>query len=216
MSLFGKSSRNNNDKTTTRGFYIGSTEAEAENMKGTLNHYHYFEDYLEILPQINQGRFIVTGRKGSGKSAIAKFIKDKADETPNAFADIIRLNDLQLEKLKQFDQSDEFTNKEAVIVEWIILVRLISLIVQNQNAKYIDEIKPLKRFLETNAGMVKIDQYEIVELQTNKKWEVSFEPLARVFKSIFGKYFNLKTVKAPFFRLINPLREVIQTVFITT
>lgn len=185
-------------------------------MKGTLNHYHYFEDYLEILPQINQGRFIVTGRKGSGKSAIAKFIKDKADETPNAFADIIRLNDLQLEKLKQFDQSDEFTNKEAVIVEWIILVRLISLIVQNQNAKYIDEIKPLKRFLETNAGMVKIDQYEIVELQTNKKWEVSFEPLARVFKSIFGKYFNLKTVKAPFFRLINPLREVIQTVFITT
>ncbi len=212
MTLFNRSPKGNSSRGSTRGFYIGSTEAEAENKKGKLNHGHYFEDYLEILPQIEQGRFIISGRKGSGKSAIAKFIKDKADEMKDAYADLIRLSDLELEKLKQFDERNEFENKERILVEWVILVRLIGLIVQNEDAQYISEFKPLKKFLDRNAGIVKIDQFEVTEIILNKKYEVSFEVLSRAFRPVFGKYFDIKTVKAPFYKLINPLKEIIQKI----
>src|SRR5690242_14941395 len=116
---------------TTKGFYIGSPEAEAENNAGIQNLEHYFEDFLEILPLVTQGKFIIIGRKGSGKSAIAKFIKDLSDKTDKSYCDLIRLHNIDLEKLVQKTDSFEIDNKEILLFEWLILIRLVKLLIQN-------------------------------------------------------------------------------------
>jgi hypothetical protein len=176
MGIFSKIEKSRK-KGTTKGFYFGATEAEGENKDGqTL--LNYFEDYLNVLPLIQEGRFIFLGRKGMGKSAIAKYIKDTAHNEDDSFASLVKMHDLELEQLIQSDAFHDFDNKEAVIFEWLILVRLIKLIIKNESAKWINEYSKLKRFIERNSGIVNIDKYQIKEVIRNKDYEVSFEPLS--------------------------------------
>lgn len=214
MGLLDKIQKINPRHKSTKGFYFGSTEAEGENKKGTQNLINYFEDYLNILPLLHDGRFIFTGRKGSGKSAIAKYFKDTADKEVNGdtFADIIKIHDLQIEKLIQSDGFKEFENKEAVLFEWIILVRLIKLIIKNKAGRYTNEYKKLGDFIQRNSGIVDIDKFQINEVIQKTNYEVKFDVIRQVFGLIFSKYFDTKTNRAPFYKLVPALREVVETI----
>lgn len=77
MGVFDKylnKKRNKGDvcRPTTENFFIGSPEAESEATITPITLDQFFEDYLDILRQLNNEKFIVLGRKGSGKSAIGE------------------------------------------------------------------------------------------------------------------------------------------------
>jgi len=199
------------NKYNTKGFYFGATEAEGENKSGVQNFQYYFDDYLEVLPQLNNEKFIFTGRKGSGKSAIAKYIKDTSDIEDNSFSDLIRLKDIEIERLIQIEELENFENKEAVIFEWIILVRIIKLILKNDAGKYTAEYDKLNKFIQRNSGVVGIDKFQVVNVTEKKSFEVKFKILEHISPG-FSKNFDKHTVKAPFYKLINPLKEVVSKI----
>lgn len=94
MSIFSNSK---NDKAkesdlvhTTYGMYLGIPEAEAEANNLNINLSDVFEDYLDILNQISDGKFIILGRKGSGKSAIGEHIHTLAESDPNSFCSFVK------------------------------------------------------------------------------------------------------------------------------
>lgn len=211
MGILDKIKRDNPKKGNTFGFYFGATEAEGENKSGIQNFQYYFDDYLDILPQLQNGKFIFTGRKGAGKSAIAKYIKDNADKEENSFSDLIRLKDVEIEKLVQLEELENFENKELIIFEWLILVRTIKLLILNKEGIYTKEYEKLTKFIERNSGVVGIDKYQISEVSLKQGLEVKFEVLQQVFPS-FSKYLDTKTKKAPFYKLITPLKEVVSKV----
>jgi Cdc6-like AAA superfamily ATPase len=194
---------------TTKGFYFGHTEAEGENKSGIQNLDNYFEDYLEVLPQIENEKFIFIGRKGSGKSAIAKFINDSCLKTDDSYADIIKFNDIELEKIIQVIPTSDQSNIELLIFEWLILVRLIRLFINNKEAKYILQYKKFKDFIDRNAGFAEIDKYHINEIIEKKKLQISIEVLKHVFGPTIAKYIDTKSTKAPFYQFVNPLKEII-------
>ena len=77
MGFFGK--HLNKQKTTenirtTEGFFIGSSEAEGEINNSRITLDEVFSDYLGVLNEVNHEKFIITGRKGTGKSAIGAYI----------------------------------------------------------------------------------------------------------------------------------------------
>jgi hypothetical protein len=197
---------------TTKGFYFGHTEAEGENKSGMQNLDNYFEDYLGVLPKILNEKFIFIGRKGVGKSAIAKFLKDSSDKEENSYADIIKYNDIELESIIQNIPTDDRKDIELLIFEWLILVRLVRLFVQNNSAIYTQEHKKFKDFIERNAGFAEIDKYHLYEIIEKKKLEISIDVLKHVFGSTIGKYFDTKRTKAPFYQFVNPLKEIVQNV----
>lgn len=211
MGILDKIKRDNSNKETTFGFYFGATEAEGEIKAGIQNFQYFFEDYLNILPQLQNGKFIFTGRKGAGKSAIAKYIKDTADKEENSFSDLIRLKDIEIEKIVQIEELESFEHKELIIFEWLILVRIIKLLILNKEGIYKKEYEKLTKFIERNSGVVGIDKFQISEMNLKQGIEVKFEVLQQAFPS-FSKYFNKKTNKAPFYKLINPLKEVVSKI----
>lgn len=211
MGILDKFKSENNIKNT-KGFYFGHTEAEGENKAGIQNLDHYFEDYLGVLPSIHNEKFFFIGRKGAGKSAIAKFLKDSSDKEPNSYADIIKFNDIELEKLIQNIPAEDKPNIELLIFEWLILVRLIRLFVKNESAIYTEEHKKFKHFIERNAGFAEIDKYHINEIIEKKKLEVSIDVLKHVFGPTIGKYVDSKSTKAPFYQFVTPLKEIVQKV----
>lgn len=210
MGIFDKITKKNTSiQNSTKGFYFGSSEAEAENISGS-GLVDYFEDYLSVLNQLEAGRFIFTGRKGVGKSAIAKYIHDTSGETDDSFAFIIRINDIDIERIIQSDNNGIINF--SFIFEWLILVNIIKLIVKNNCTKYTKEYDKLKRFLDINSGVVNIDEFQFVEGKRNNGGEVKIAVLRHVFEGVLKKYFDAKVDKAPFFKLIPALKDILKIV----
>lgn len=166
---------------------------------------------MDILIELKNGKFIFVGRKGVGKSAIAKFIKDSSEITDSSYATLIRVNDFDLEKNIQID-FDKDAQKEKLIFEWLILVNIVKLIVSHKTNQYKVEYEKLQKFLDINAGVVNIDQFEVIESTKNKGGEVSFGNLLHVFGGVFKNYFDIRTKKTEFYKLIPPLRDIVKII----
>jgi hypothetical protein len=212
MSIFKKLNPTTRKKNSTLGFYFGHSEAEGENKSGIQNLEHFFEDYLEAIPQLKDERFIFIGRKGAGKSAIVRNFENTSQEKDSGIlTSTVRFNEIEHEKLIQAMPKGQEASNVVALFEWIVLVKIVALIVKDGSARFTKYHKKLSEFLKKNAGLVDIDQYQITELIEKKKLEVQFEVLKHEFGSI-GKYFDSKSVQAPFFKLIPPLKEIVQEV----
>jgi hypothetical protein len=208
MGLIQKKQQNTTP-STTKGFYFGHTEAEGENKIGIQNFKHFFEDFLSVIPEIENEKFFFIGRKGSGKSAIAKYLLESGTNSDDSFADIVKYGDIDLEILVQSIPLEDKKDIYTLVFEWLILVRLARLLVKNTESLYVKEYKKLKDFLDRNAGFVEIDKYNIQELIEKSKLEVSIEVLKQAFGTTIGKYIDIKKAKAPFYKFVVPLKEII-------
>jgi len=208
MGIFDSTKKNTNTKTT-KGFYFGAPEAEAENVK-EHNLTDYFEDFLDILDNLKMGKFIFIGRKGVGKSAISKFIKDKSDKSDNSFASILRLSDFETEKKIQIN-SNEVSN-DTLLFEWLILINVVKLVVKNKCGIYTGEFTKLQKFIDNNSGTVHVDKFQIEEGFEKSGGEINFGVLTHSFGGVFKKYFDVKVTKAPYYKLIPPLKEIVKII----
>lgn len=217
MSFFKSISNNNNNrknKNTTANFFIGSPEAEGETIASSKMYIgEIFGDYLNVFPELSSEKFIVTGRKGAGKSAIAEYIHFKAKDSPNTFCDYLKIKDIELNKLVQLGTSigEEITEKS--LFEWMILTKLVRLLTEDESIAGNKEIKDLKTFLNRNSGIVNINSYEISEISRNKSIDVNVELFKRAFNALFKRSILTKEHKAPFYKLIDPLKQVIIKLF---
>ena len=205
MGIFSKPK----EVVTTKNFYFGSVEAESENNKGQ-SLIDYFDDYLDIIPMLYKGRFIFVGRKGVGKSAIAKYIKDKSDNEDDSFAALLKMCDFKKEKLLQ--QVDDANITIEMIFEWMILVNIVKLIVKSDGGSCTKEFDKLSKFLKRNTGSVDIDKFEISEQIIEKGGNVNFGLLKDCFNFAFRNRFDARTTRAPFYKLIDPLKDIVKKI----
>ncbi len=211
MSFFKRLSTDDQSQVgTTKNFFIGTPEAEGEttvNSKIKLG--EMFGDFLNIFPQLHSEKFIITGRKGSGKTAIAEFILYRAANEPNVFCDFVKTRDLETQKIVQIGKEQGLPIEEKLLFEWLILTKLIKQFTEDQSVQSIKEFKDLNIFLKKNSGLVDIKNYEIAEIVRNKSLEVNIEYFKRVFTSIFKKDIGIKEHKAPFYKILSQLQEVV-------
>jgi len=189
---------------TTKGMYFGKAEAEGENLEGA-DLIAYFKDDLNILNKIAQDKFIITGRKGVGKSAIAKFINESAIKESDSYASLVKIYDLGLETKIQGTQ--DFYDKH--VIEWLILVKISKLIISSRDGQYTDEYEKLKDFLDLNSGVVEIDKLQLTGTIINSLNSIKFGPLQEL--AVKLKLAKKQTfIKPEFYTIIPALREVVQ------
>lgn len=196
---------------TTEGFYFGKSESEGESSyKKSSN--TLFDDYLDILPKIGEGCFIITGRKGSGKSAIAKYIYDNATSEDCMFCEIVKSDSIILER--RIQQSPDQPEKLVSFFQWLILVKLVKLILESKNGNYTPELKAINNFVRNNRGIVEIDKFSVAEVTTMSKQEVNLGALSMVplFKTILDRIIGKRMEKAPYYRLLPALKEIVYKV----
>lgn len=195
---------------TTKNFFIGCPEAEGEstaNSKIKLG--EMFGDFLNVFPELDTEKFIISGRKGSGKSAIAEYIQYSALNDPNAFCEFIKTRDIDTQKIVQLGKEQGLPIEEKLLFEWLILTKLIKLFTEDQSVQSMKEFKDLNTFLKKNSGLVDIKEYEIDEVVRKKSLEVNIEYFKRVFNSIFKRDVGIKEHKAPFYKILPQLQEVV-------
>lgn len=193
MGIFDKFlQKKNNDlslenKRTTKGFYIGVAEAEGEANNSEITLSEVFEDFLDAIKQINNEKFIILGRKGSGKSAIGEYILSLADSDANIFAKFIRKTDIDIEQIVQIGLSEGYPIEQELLFKWIILTQLLDLITQNQNLQKIKDIVNLRKFIEKNRGFIDIRKNEIKEIIHERGTSVNLEYFKRFYTAAFNK-----------------------------
>lgn len=201
----------NYQNPTTRGFALGVPEAEGEILNGKLSFLNCFDDYLHTMEQILNGKFIIVGRKGSGKSAIAKYIMETAGKKEeNIGCSLIVPHEYNLEKLIQSIPSN-LSSPEDIIFEWLIETRLVKAILESKRATYSKGIQALSQFYKKNSGIVDVDQLMVLERNEEQQNQVNINPL-KIFSFIIGRSFQAKEVRAPFYRLIPALRDILKEV----
>lgn len=190
--------------------FLGATEAEAEALptsKMPLS--SVYEDHHNLIESLQNEKFIVCGRKGSGKSAFAEYVLSLTEDNPNMFCKFIRQSEVNLEKIIQIGKEAGHTLEKENLYTWLILINILKLFSDNQAVKNNKEYNFLERFLNQNIGYVDIREPEIKELIQKDGFEVNIEFLKRFFTSKMNKNIEIKKTKAPFYKLIPHLQQVI-------
>jgi hypothetical protein len=201
----------------TSNFFIGAPEAEAEsttNSKVQLD--DVFEDFLNVLTKLQNEKFIISGRKGSGKSAIAEKIYSLARDNSEYFCDFIKKNDIDIEKITQLATANDNAISQELLIEWIILTKIVNQLISNQSLSNLKEIKDLKIFLKKNSGFIDIKSNQIDEVAQNKGWEVNVDYFKRYLTTKFGNKYDIKSSKAPFYKLLPHLKATVKDLFLNT
>ncbi len=196
-------------KKTTSGFFMGAAEAEGEANNTAITLSEVFEDFLDILSQLNYEKFIVIGRKGSGKSAIGENMYSIAFNEPNLFATFIKKTDVDIERIVQIGVGQGVDLQPELLFKWVILTQLLKLICQNENTSRLKERKNLKLFLERNRGFVDIKNAEVLETIKENGIQVNFEYLKRFCTATGNKKWTIKETKAEFYKLLPYLEDAV-------
>ena len=190
--------------------YLGAPEAEAEALNSSkMPLREVYKDYCGLISSLSNEKFILIGRKGAGKSAFAEYIMSLAEKEPNLFSSFIRQNDSNLEHLVQIGASDGHKIEKENLYKWIIYTNILKLFTKNEAVISSKKYIYLEKFLKKNSGYIDIRESEIRELVSKEGWDINIDFLKRFFTSKLNKTLEIKQAKAPFYKLLPHLKEVI-------
>ena len=195
------------------GVYLGSPEAEADaNPNSRVPLSEVYEDFHHLLPQLMHEKFIVVGRKGSGKSAFAEYVWLEADRQPNLFCKFIRKSDFSLEKVVQLGEAEGIKVDSEALFKWLIYTNILKLFAFNEAISSNKDYELLRQFLKKNSGYIDIREYEIKELIKKHGFEVNIEQFKRFVRGKFDKQIEERSSRTHFYKLLPHLEEIIVAV----
>lgn len=202
-----------NNKIDNEMLFLGSPEAEAEALPNSqIPLSLVYDDYSNLVAELQYEKFIILGRKGSGKSAFAEYICSIASTEPNMFAKFIRKSETNLESIVQIGKDNGHKIEIENLYTWLILTNVLKLFSENQAVQDNKYYNDLNKFLSKNSGFIDIHESEIKEVIEQKGMEVHTEFLKRFFSAKMDRKFDIKQEKASFYKLIPHLKEVLLNV----
>ncbi|MFL7034936.1 P-loop ATPase, Sll1717 family [Vibrio lentus] len=175
---------------------LGIMEAEAESSESSsVRLIDVFHDDLGVLEDLASQKFIVIGRKGAGKSALASYLYQMMENEPTDECQIIRHDAIERELHLQGFESGSVLGLD--FYKWLVMVTLIELLMKHENLfSDLKSFDKLKEFIEVNRGGVRISERKVSseELSKSKGQNYEFGIDAKPLKS-FMKSNDLTAIK---------------------
>ncbi len=198
------------NSTQQSGVFLGAPEAEAEaTAQSRVSLIDVYEDFHHLLPELSGEKFMIVGRKGAGKSAFAEYVCARSKAEPNLFTQFIRASEFHIEKAIQLgQQTDTVIDSESFFL-WLIYTNILRLFAHNAAIQDNKDYELLRQFLQKNSGYISIKDFEIKALIEKNGFEVSIEQFKRFFRTTFNRNIEIKSERAPYYKLLPHLEEVI-------
>jgi energy-coupling factor transporter ATP-binding protein EcfA2 len=146
---------------------FGNNDAKFDNIE------RYFYD-LGIINEIEKGnKFIIIGRKGTGKSALAYYYKKICINTGNGDSvQIVSLKDIPINLMEKFaDNNFTLTNKFIILWKYIFLVELSKILVNDIELRG-TECDKLSAFLDLAQPALKKSPREYLQATYENKFKI--------------------------------------------
>lgn len=130
---------------------LGSIDGEEESSSENFSRLFYTQNskYSDIM---KRSKFIISGRKGTGKTILANYIVKELDDEKNTISKIFNKSDFNLQKLIDLDYRDLKTEEMSLFWKWFFLLQiaknLLALNTWKSKIPFLIE-KKLKNFLDT-------------------------------------------------------------------
>ena len=146
-------------------FVFGNVDGKNEASKNNFSLDSFF-NYQGIYEKLEEGKFLVLGNKGTGKSFLLEYFRKRKELEGNIFTDI-HLEDF-FSKKQVIQYKNEFIDN-IKLLKWIIYIELSKLLLSsdlvNQKSK---ELKKLNKFMSKNQFDLKLDTNRIIESSLEK------------------------------------------------
>ena len=129
--------------------FLGSPEAEAEATgNARIPLIDVYEDFHHLLEGLSREKFIIVGRKGSGKSAFAEYVYARACTEANLACEFIRKSDFDLERAVQLGEQQAIAIDSESFFRWVIYTGILRLFVDRAEIAADKEFDQLRKFLD--------------------------------------------------------------------
>ena len=190
--------------------FLGSPEAEAEATGiARIPLIDVYEDFHQLLEGLSREKFIIVGRKGSGKSAFAEYVYARARMEPNLACEFIRKSDFDFERAVQIGEQQAISIDSESFFRWVIYTNILRLFVDRSEIVADKEFDQLRKFLDKNAGYIKLNELQLKELVSKHGFDVAVEGLKRFFSAKFNKNLEYKAERAPYYKVLNDLEDAV-------
>lgn len=131
--------------------YIGNVDGEQESSREDFEQIFYTKNskYDEIM---QAEKFIVSGRKGTGKTILANYIVKKITGDKKFYCRIFKKNNFKLQKLIDLDYRELQDEERSIFWSWFFLLQMGQVIIEENNFKTklpLFAEKKLKKFIST-------------------------------------------------------------------
>lgn len=174
--------------------------------------YDYDNIYCKALDEFN---FLIIGRKGTGKTLLAEYIRKQSAKVGNWICTLDNNKKFNIEHLKMLKTQNTIPTEEYITIwEWIILIELSKLIVENFNNKESINYQTLKDFLEKNNFSLKLSSSKTIEITSKQKINGSLKakiPLLNSVEGEIGKEVEgeIKKISGSYLEYIESLEEIV-------
>lgn len=207
MNFLEKLLEKKDEKDTTYNIFLGAPESEAESTDFSRMHLEdVFITNEKVINDLAYEKFIVLGKKGTGKSAIANYLKICSLNDANLFCSFIKKNNIDLEQ----SISTQYTSSLdiGIIFKWTILYKLLSLLIENTRIEHEKGVGFLKKFLNKNSSFCEFDTFKITEFISHSNAEIQIDAIKKYAQIKGMKGLDTKREKMPFFEVIPKLEEI--------
>lgn len=188
--------------------FIGYTDGkkEATYVKDFEQYYFDFNKNVERI--MEKDKFLLLGKKGTGKSLLAEYLKKKSFKDPTWFCTISSYKEFNFHELIYLKSRDIKPNEYMAIWEWIILIEIAQLCINDQSVNCLAK-ENLEKFIESNFGDLKLNMNQIIEI--TKKGSLNGRILHGILGASGGFGQDIKYTQGTFIDYLDSLRtNVIQ------
>lgn len=149
--------------------YLGVNDGKKEALyRDDFENYfiEYNNNYKEIL---KPEKYLIIGRKGSGKTILAEYVRKQSQLDSNWFCDIKSYKDFRFHELVNFKTNDISPNEYSAIWRWIVLIDIAKLLFEGNGINDTSSINKLKTFFKENYYSLDIDAKKVIEINKNNK-----------------------------------------------
>ena len=130
---------------------LGSIDGEEESSFRNFDRLFYTKNskYTDIM---SRSKFIISGRKGTGKTILANYIVKQLNTNKNTICKVFNKQDFNLQKLIDLDYRDLKRDEMSLFWKWFFLLQIAKKIIEINNWKSkfpFSSLKKLKNFLNT-------------------------------------------------------------------
>lgn len=141
--------------------------------KREINLLEYFYDVGFSKSILSDGKFIVLGRKGSGKTAIARYFELRAAKTYNCHSLTLTFKDYSFVKAyKTYDSNYSSPNQYKSIWRYVILIELLGILMRREGLEANESNKELYKFYKKNYDARKINFKYLVDQMLERKFKL--------------------------------------------